>query len=111
MTLGIGKHMTDAEILAQAASAWAELERTLVSRCKLPASDELEAARAGCICILVDAIRGTRSINVPEIIEELEDDRNVQQLGQMAGMLPPPRREENERWNQLLDAAINGIRE
>ena len=102
--------MTDAEILAQAASAWAELEKHLLEKSPLPVN-ALDVARAGCICVIVDAIRGTRVVDVRATLEELEDDRNVQQLGQMAGMLPPPRREENERWNQLLDAAINGIRD
>lgn len=133
MTLGIGKHMTDAEILAQAASAWDELERTLVERCKLKQGDELEAARAGCICILVDAIRGERQVNVRATIEDLEDKRNVENLGALLKPVPKgvkafkldddPRAihnaiadavgesKEYARWNKMLDDAINGIRE
>jgi hypothetical protein len=105
--------MTDAEILAQAASTWAELEKLLIDRCALPRGTELEAARAGCICTIVDAIRGTRKINVPEVIENLVLDREIERATVPVDAIfkPPVRREEDARWNKLLDDAINGIRE
>jgi hypothetical protein len=60
--------MTDEEILAQAASTWAELERHLIEKCPLPVTD-LDVARAGCITVLVDLLRGHREITPAELYE------------------------------------------
>jgi hypothetical protein len=64
--------MTDTDILAQAAATWAKLEQHLIEQLALSPSDQLEAARSGCIATIVDCIRGELVIEVKPQAELLE---------------------------------------
>ena len=128
--------MTDAEILAQAARTWSELERILVEQSPL-SIDSLDVARAGCIAVIVDVLRGNREIAPAELyepepepklplIEFPQIDRrpvswwkNATGEGEDAPKPEPFRHREvslahklsiddAERWNKHLDAAVRG---
>jgi len=126
--------MTDTEILTQAAAIWAALERHLVKEHELPAGLELEVARAGCIAVIVDALRGDLVVKVPEpepepmeLIEPLPpidrtplpywknndphgagEDAPTRPARWMKQPGPPPSIDEQARWNKALDHAVRG---
>jgi hypothetical protein len=123
------------DILAQAASAWAEIEQHLIKTCGLVSDITLERERAHCISIIIEAIRGDRVIDVPQL--ELATPVPMPQIDRKpvswwknhaahlddslppepplnrrqtleAYLTRPPTPDEQARWDSYLDQAVHG---